>query len=68
VPTSVAYYAAATKASIKKCHVTVEVTKEVSKKEDEEDTTEISSCKSKLAYGTKIFLHNTKMRLLRGEK
>jgi len=36
--------------------------------EDVEDAEELCNCLFTLAYGTKILLHNTKMRLLRGGK
>jgi elongation factor 3 len=34
--------------------------------DDEDDAEELCNCKFTLAYGTKILLHNTKMKLLRG--
>jgi elongation factor 3 len=38
-------------------------------KEDEEDAAlELCNCQFTLAYGTKILLHNTSMRLMRGAK
>jgi len=41
----------------------------VEEEEDEEDDAEeLCNCQFTLAYGTKILLHNTKMRLLRGKK
>lgn len=36
--------------------------------EDDDDKDELCNCTFTLAYGTKILLHNTKMRLLRGNK
>jgi len=36
--------------------------------EDDDDKDELCNCTFTLAYGTKILLHNTKMRLLRGSK
>merc|ERR1712238_618079 len=41
---------------------------EIPEEEDEDDAEELCNCKFTLAYGTKILLHNTKMRLLRGKK
>jgi len=35
--------------------------------DDEDDTEELCNCTFTLAYGTKILLHNTKMRLKRGK-
>jgi elongation factor 3 len=36
--------------------------------DDEDDAEELCNCQFTLAYGTKILLHNTKMKLLRGKK
>jgi elongation factor 3 len=36
--------------------------------EDDDDTEELCNCTFTLAYGTKILLHNTKMRLKRGKR
>ncbi|KAL7548115.1 hypothetical protein ACHAWF_011411 [Thalassiosira exigua] len=36
--------------------------------DEEDDAEELCNCQFTLAYGTKILLHNTKMRLLRGKK
>lgn len=36
--------------------------------DDDDDADELCNCQFTLAYGTKILLHNTKMRLLRGKK
>jgi elongation factor 3 len=36
--------------------------------EEEDDAEELCNCLFTLAYGTKILLHNTKMRLLRGRR
>lgn len=36
--------------------------------EDEDDAEELCNCQFTLAYGTKILLHNTKMRLKRGKR
>jgi elongation factor 3 len=38
------------------------------KTEDDDDAEELCNCKFTLAYGTKILLHNTVMRLKRGAK
>ena len=35
--------------------------------DDEDDAEELCNCQFTLAYGTKILLHNTKMKLLRGK-
>lgn len=35
---------------------------------EDENVTELCNCEFTLAYGTKILLHNTKMRLLKGKK
>mmetsp|Transcript_38984 Transcript_38984/g.93817 ORF Transcript_38984/g.93817 Transcript_38984/m.93817 type:complete len:1040 (-) Transcript_38984:33-3152(-) len=70
LPTFAAYYdAAAAEANIEKVRVEAEKMMEVVEEEDEEDDAEeLCNCKFTLAYGTKILLHNTKMRLLRGKK
>ena len=36
--------------------------------DDEDDAEELCNCQFTLAYGTKILLHNTKMRLKRGKR
>merc|ERR1712038_2038461 len=36
--------------------------------DDDDDAEELCNCKFTLAYGTKILLHNTKMKLLRGRR
>lgn len=36
--------------------------------DEEEDAEELCNCQFTLAYGTKILLHNTKMKLLRGRR
>lgn len=36
--------------------------------DDEDDAEELCNCKFTLAYGTKILLHNTKMKLKRGKR
>jgi elongation factor 3 len=61
--------AAASEANIEKVRVEAEKMMEVVEEEDEEDDAEeLCNCQFTLAYGTKILLHNTKMRLLRGKK
>merc|ERR1719203_2752432 len=40
----------------------------VEEDDEEDDAEELCNCNFTLAYGTKILLHNTKMRLLRGKK
>ena len=61
--------AATVEANIEKVRVEAEKMMEVVEEEDEEDgADELCNCQFTLAYGTKILLHNTKMRLLRGKK
>jgi len=64
------YYDEATaEANIEKVRVEAEKMMEIVEEEDEEDDAEeLCNCLFTLAYGTKILLHNTKMRLLRGKK
>jgi len=45
-----------------------EMCKFVPPKEDDDDAEELCNCQFTLAYGTKILLHNTTMRLKRGHK
>ena len=60
---------ATVEANIEKVRVEAEKMMEVVEEEDEEDgADELCNCQFTLAYGTKILLHNTKMRLLRGKK
>jgi len=40
----------------------------VEEEDEEDDAEELCNCQFTLAYGTKILLHNTKMKLLRGKK
>ena len=40
----------------------------VEEEEDDDDAEELCNCQFTLAYGTKILLHNTKMRLQRGKR
>jgi len=54
--------------SIEKVRVAAEAMMEPVEDEDVEDGDELCNCQFTLAYGTKILLHNTKMRLLRGNK
>jgi elongation factor 3 len=55
--------------SIEKVRVEAEKMMEPVVEDDEEDDAdELCNCTFTLAYGTKILLHNTKMRLLRGKK
>jgi len=55
------------KAAIEKVRVAAEQMLEVPEEEDEDDDAEeLCNCKFTLAYGTKILLHNTKMKLKRG--
>merc|ERR1719232_1687194 len=54
---------------IEAVRVEAEKMMEIPDEEDEEDDAEeLCNCQFTLAYGTKILLHNTKMRLLRGKK
>lgn len=54
---------------IEKVRVEAEKMMEIPEEEDEEDDAEeLCNCQFTLAYGTKILLHNTKMKLLRGKK
>jgi len=63
------YDAAAAEANIEKVRVEAEKMMEIIEEEDEEDDAEeLCNCQFTLAYGTKILLHNTKMKLLRGKK
>jgi ABC-type polysaccharide/polyol phosphate transport system ATPase subunit len=41
---------------------------EVAEEEDEDDSEELCNCKFTLAYGSKVLLHNTKLKLKRGHK
>ncbi|KAL7459771.1 hypothetical protein ACHAWC_011717 [Mediolabrus comicus] len=65
-----AYYdAAKSDECIEKVRVEAEKMMEIPEEEDEEDDAEeLCNCQFTLAYGTKILLHNTKMKLLRGKK
>jgi len=68
-PTFASYYdAAKCEESIEKVRVAAEAMMEPVEEEDIEDGDELCNCNFTLAYGTKILLHNTKMRLLRGNK
>jgi elongation factor 3 len=61
--------AAKAEASIEKVREEAEKMVVVVEEDDEEDDAEeLCNCQFTLAYGTKILLHNTKMRLLRGKK
>jgi len=57
-----------TQDAVEKVRVTAESMMEIPEEEDEDDAEELCNCKFTLAYGTKILLHNTKMKLLRGKK
>jgi len=65
-----AYYdAAKSEECIEKVRVEAEKMMEIPEEEDDEDDAEVlCNCQFTLAYGTKILLHNTKMKLLRGKK
>jgi len=61
--------AAASEAGIESVRVEAEKMMEIPDEDDEEDDAEeLCNCNFTLAYGTKILLHNTKMKLLRGKK
>jgi elongation factor 3 len=56
-------------ANIEKVRIEAEKMMEpVIEDDEEDDADELCNCTFTLAYGTKILLHNTKMRLLRGKK
>ena len=69
-PTFSSYYdASACEEKIEVVRVEAEKMMEVVEEDDEEDDAEeLCNCQFTLAYGTKILLHNTKMKLLRGKK
>jgi elongation factor 3 len=63
------YDAAKAEEAIEKTRVAAEGMMEIPEEEDDEDDAEeLCNCQFTLAYGTKILLHNTKMKLLRGNK
>jgi elongation factor 3 len=62
------YDAAKSDSTIEIVRVAAEAMMEPVEEEDAEDGDELCNCNFTLAYGTKILLHNTKMRLLRGNK
>mmetsp|Transcript_43891 Transcript_43891/g.64467 ORF Transcript_43891/g.64467 Transcript_43891/m.64467 type:complete len:1038 (+) Transcript_43891:82-3195(+) len=54
--------------AVEKVRVEAEKMLEVPEEDDDdEDAEELCNCQFTLAYGTKILLHNTKMKLLRGK-
>lgn len=69
-PVFASYYdAAKSEESIEKVRVEAEKMMEIPEEEDDDDDVEVlCNCQFTLAYGTKILLHNTKMKLLRGKK
>jgi len=68
-PTFASYYdAAKSEKAIETTRIEAEKMMEIPEEEEEDDALELCNCKFTLAYGTKILLHNTKMRLLRGKK
>jgi len=69
LPVFTSYFDAATsEANIEKVRVEAEKMVVVEEEfDDEDDSEELCNCQFTLAYGTKILLHNTKMRLLRGK-
>jgi elongation factor 3 len=63
------YDAAKADEAIEKVRVEAEKMMEVIEEDDDDDDAEeLCNCQFTLAYGTKILLHNTKMKLLRGKK
>jgi len=55
--------------AIEKVRVEAEKMMEIPEEDDEEDDAEeLCNCTFTLAYGTKILLHNTKMKLIRGKR
>mmetsp|Transcript_6537 Transcript_6537/g.10319 ORF Transcript_6537/g.10319 Transcript_6537/m.10319 type:complete len:1040 (+) Transcript_6537:76-3195(+) len=68
--TFTAYFdAAKSEEAIEKVRVEAEKMMEIPEEDDDEDDAEeLCNCQFTLAYGTKILLHNTKMKLLRGKK
>merc|ERR1712232_1483069 len=61
--------AAKAESGVEAVRVEAEKMMEVPEEEDEdEDAEELCNCQFTLAYGTKILLHNTKMRLQRGKR
>lgn len=69
-PTFAPYYdAAKAEENVEKVRVEAEKMMEIPEEDDDEDDAEeLCNCQFTLAYGTKILLHNTKMKLLRGKK
>jgi len=70
ISTFSAYYDdAKSEENIEKVRVEAEKMMVIPEEDDEEDDAEeLCNCQFTLAYGTKILLHNTKMKLLRGKK
>lgn len=70
VSTFASYYdAAKAEENVEKVRVEAEKMMEIPEEDDDEDDAEeLCNCQFTLAYGTKILLHNTKMKLLRGKK
>jgi len=70
ISTFSAYYDdAKSEECIEKVRVEAEKMMVIPEEDDEEDDAEeLCNCQFTLAYGTKILLHNTKMKLLRGKK
>jgi elongation factor 3 len=61
--------AAKAESGVEAVRVEAEKMMEIPEEEDEdEDSEELCNCQFTLAYGTKILLHNTKMRLKRGKR
>ena len=69
-PIFASYYdAAKSEESIEKVRVEAEKMMDIPEEDDDDDDAEVlCNCQFTLAYGTKILLHNTKMKLLRGKK
>jgi len=70
VPLFKSYFdAAKSEAAIEKVRADAESLLEVPEEDDDEDDAEeLCNCTFTLAYGTKILLHNTKMKLKRGKR
>jgi len=70
VPTLASYFTAEKAAEgIEKVRLECEKMLVVEEEDEEDDgAEELCNCNFTLAYGTKILLHNTKMRLIRGKK
>jgi len=68
-PLFAAYFdASKIEAAVEKIRAQAELMLEIpDEDDDDDDAEELCNCKFTLAYGTKILLHNTKMKLMRGK-